>query len=131
MPNRARLPVTGNAEWDVNSSSVLYVFVGGNTFHVRHHRMNPCGRKNMTDEQRIFDYCLSRKRRVTEVCFVISVNRFGLLSVRNKLNKNNVSIVILASLSLRNLLPQTSCDTNAPPRFADEIQMGANNCTEI
>ena len=93
--------------------------------------MSPCDRKNMTDEQRIFDYCLSWKRTVTEVCFVISVNRFGLLSVRNNLSENNVSIVILASLSLRNLLPHTSCDTNAPPRFADEIRMRANNCTEI
>ena len=43
----------------------------------------------MTDAQRIFDYRLSRKRRVAGV-FGILGNRFRVFSVRNNLNENNV-----------------------------------------
>ena len=90
--------------------------------------MKPYGRKNMTDAQRIFDYRLSRKRRVTENAFSILVNRFRVFSVRNNLNKNNVSIVVLASISLHNLLRERSRDTYTPPDFTDEIQMDGNIC---
>ena len=61
--------------------------------------MKPYGRKNKTDGQRIFDYHLSRKRRVTENDFDTLVNRLRMFSVRNNFNENNVSIVVLASLS--------------------------------
>ena len=39
------------------------------------------GRKNMTDAQRIFDYRLYRKCKVTENAFGILVNRFRAFSV--------------------------------------------------
>ena len=59
------------------------------------------------------------------------MNKFRLLSVQNNLNENNVSIVVLASLSLHSLLSGISRDTYAPPGFTDEIQMDNNicNCT--
>ena len=83
----------------------------------------------MTDAQQIFDYRLSRKCRVTENAFCILVNRFRVFSVRNNLNENNVSIVVLASLSLHNLLRERSRDTYAPPGLTDEIQMDDNICS--
>ena len=61
--------------------------------------MKPYGRKNKTDGQRIFDYHLSRKRRATENDFDTLVNRLRVFSVRNNFNENNISIVVLASLS--------------------------------
>ena len=66
--------------------------------------MKHYGMKNMTYEQLIFDYRLFRKRKVSENAFGILVNRFRVFSVRNDLNENNVSIVVLAPLPLRNLL---------------------------
>ena len=66
--------------------------------------MEPDGRKNLTDAQRLYDYRLSRKCSVTENAFGILVNRFRLFSVRNNLNENNISIVVLAPLSLHSLL---------------------------
>ena len=49
-----------------------------------------------------------------------------MFSVRNNLNENNVSIVVLASLSLHNLLRERSRDTYTPRGFTDEIQMDGN-----
>ena len=51
-----------------------------------------------------------------------------MFSVRNNLNEHNVSIAVLASLSLHNFLRERSRDTYTPPGFTDEIQMGGNIC---
>ena len=51
-----------------------------------------------------------------------------MLLVRNNLNENKVSIVVLASLSLHNLLHERPRDTYMPPGFTDEIQMDDNTC---
>ena len=99
-----RLLLTENDEIDQHSSSVLFVFVADDAFQLTSYCMKPYVRKNMTDMQRIFDYRLSRKCRVTENAFDILVNRFRVFSVLNNLNENNVSIVVLASLSLHNFL---------------------------
>ena len=128
LPDPCRLPLTENDESDPRSSSVPFVFVADDAFQLTSYCMKPYGRKNMTDAQRIFDYPLSRKRRVTENAFGILVNRFRVFSVRNNLNENNVSIVALASLSLRNILCEGSRDTYTLPGFTDEIQMDGNIC---
>ena len=86
------------------------------------------GRKNVTETQQIFDYYLSRKRKVTENAFGRLVNRFRVFLVRSNLNKNNVSVVVLASLSLHKLLRERSHDTYTTLGFTDEIQMDANIC---
>ena len=90
--------------------------------------MKPYGRKYMTDAQRIFDYRLSGKHRVTENAFCILVNRFRVFSVRNNLNENNVLIVVLWTLLLHNLLRERSRDTYTSPDFTDKIQMNGNIC---
>ena len=86
------------------------------------------GRKNMTDAQRIFDYRLYRKCKVTENAFGILVNRFRAFSVWTNLNENNVSIVVLVSLSLHNLLRERSRDIYTSPGFTGKIQMDGNIC---
>ena len=124
FPDPCRLPLIENDKSDPDSSSVPFVFVADNAFQLTSYCMKPFGRKTMTDAaniwQRIFDYRLSRKRRVTENTFHILENTFR---VRNNLNANNVSIVVLVSLSLHNLLRERSRDTYTPPGFTDEIQM--------
>ena len=90
-----RLPLTENDENDPHSSSVPFVFVADDAFQLTSYCMKPYGRKNMTDAQRMFDYRLSRKRRVPENAFGILVKKFRVFSIRNNLNKNNLSVVVL------------------------------------
>ena len=104
LHNRCRLRLAGNNESDPHSSSVPFVFVTDDAFQLTSYCMEPDGRKNLTDAQRLYDYRLSRKCSVTENAFGILVNRFRLFSVRNNLNENNISIVVLAPLSLHSLL---------------------------
>ena len=82
----------------------------------------------MIYEQQIFDYRLFRKCEVSENAFGILVNRFRVFSVRNDLNENNVSIVVLAPLSFCNLLRERSRDTYTPPGFTGKMQMDGNIC---
>ena len=100
---------------------VPFAFVGDDAFQLTKYCMKPYGGKNMADDQRIFDYRLSRKRRVTKNAFGIWVNRFRFFSVRNNLNESNVFTVVLASVVLHNMLREKSADTYTPAGFADEI----------
>ena len=79
------------------------------------------GRKNMADDQRIFDYHLSCKQRVTENAFGIWVKRFRVFSVTNNLNESKISAVVLASVVFHNMIGEKSADTLTPPGFTDEI----------
>ena len=129
IPEPSPLPLTPDADIDTSQSqteSLPFVFVGDDAFQLTTYCMKPYGRKNMTDDQRIFDYRLSRKRRVTENAFGIWVHRFRLFSVRNNLNENNVSIVVLASLVLHNLLREKSAESYTPTGFTDEIDCNGN-----
>ena len=90
--------------------------------------MKPYGRKNIADAHRIFDYRLSRKRRVTENAFGILANRARVFSAQKNLNENNISIVVLVSLSSHNLLRESSRDTYMLPGFTNKIQMEGSIC---
>jgi len=52
-----------------------YAFVGDEAFPLKLYMLRPYSRDNLTDAQRIFNYRLSRARRVIE-------NAFGILTVR-------------------------------------------------
>ena len=123
LPYPCRLPLAETDKNDPHRNSVPFVFVADNVFLLTRYCTKPYGRKNMTDAQRIFDYRLFWKCRVTENPFGTLVNRFRVFSVQNNLSKNNVSIVVLVSLLL-----QRPCATYTPSGFTDEIQMDGNIC---
>ena len=47
------------------------VFVADDAFPLTKHCMKPYGRKNLSDEKRVFDYRCSRFRRISENTFEI------------------------------------------------------------
>ena len=54
-----------------------YVVVADDTLPLQQHIMKPYSSRNLTNEQRIFNYRLSRVRRTVENAFGILDNRFG------------------------------------------------------
>ena len=60
-----------------NSSRILpYVLVGDDAFGLKPHMMKPYPHQNLPVNQRVFNYRLSRARRVVENAFGISASRF-------------------------------------------------------
>lgn len=104
---------------------IPYVFVGDDAFPLHDHLMKPYSNDTCKPEERIFNYRLSRARRVVE-------NAFGILSARYRVFRKNMLAgetftqnVILASVALHNLhmMHESTIPPKdrvyAPPGFAD------------
>ena len=58
---------------------VPYYIVGDNAFGINKRLMNPCAIRNMEHHERIFNYILSRARRIVENAFGILAHKFRVL----------------------------------------------------
>ena len=66
--------------------------------------MRPFARHGLTKERHIFNYRLSRARRVVENAFRILANRWRLYNCCINLNPDNVTTVIKVTVVLHNIL---------------------------
>lgn len=96
LPSPSPLPGT--------NISLPYVFVGDSAFALNKHVMKPYPLKNISQDKRIFNYRLSRARRVVENTFGILASRFRLLHSTLSINTENVDIIVLACCVLHNYL---------------------------
>ena len=68
IPKEAQLPGT--------DQTFPFVIVVDDAFPLKDYILKPYSRNDLTPEKRIFNYCLSRARRVVENAFGILANRF-------------------------------------------------------
>ena len=66
--------------------------------------MKPFAQRNLRREQRIFNYRISRARRIVENAFGILTNRFGCLLNTFRQKKETVSTIVKAGIVLHNML---------------------------
>lgn len=85
-----------------------FVIVGDDAFPLKTYLMKPYSRRNMTLEERIFNYRLSRARRVIENTFGILVSKFRIFEKPISLKLESVDDVVLACCSLHNWLRKTN-----------------------
>ena len=83
---------------------IPYFFVADNAFQLRTDMMKPFPFRNMTVEERIFNYRLSRARRVVENAFGILAQRFQILLSTMQHTPDNVRIIVQACVCLHNLM---------------------------
>jgi hypothetical protein len=83
---------------------IPYVVVADEAFGLKSYVMRPFPAKTLTRERRVFNYRLSRARRVVENAFGILSNRFQVLRCPMRLIPEKVGQVVLASCVLHNLL---------------------------
>ena len=81
-----------------------YFFVGDDAFGLRPYMMKPYSQRGLQYEERIFNYRLSRARRVAENAFGILANRFQVLLGTMQHEPQTVKLIVKTCLVLHNLM---------------------------
>jgi hypothetical protein len=81
-----------------------YVIVADDAFPLRSYIMKPFPYRNLSQEEQVFNYRLSRARRCVENAFGIMANRFRVMLHPICLRPEKVDGVILASCVMHNML---------------------------
>jgi len=113
------------------SNRVLeYVFVSDEAFAMRPDLIKPYNRDSLNKERRIFNYRLSRARRVVENTFGILASRFRIFHTSINLKVENIETVVLACCALHNFLRKISPQSYTPPGSMDTENI-INHCVEL
>lgn len=91
-----------------NVENLNYVFVADDAFGLHKNIVKPFPQNNLTYEQRVFNYRLSRARRIVENAFGIMASRFRILSTEINLIPEKVDKTVLACCILHNFLRRES-----------------------
>ncbi|XP_041483828.1 putative nuclease HARBI1 [Lytechinus variegatus] len=81
-----------------------YFLIGDDAFPLRTWMQKPYSNREQTDEERIFNYRLSRARRVVENSFGILAHRWRCLLSTLQLDPEKARTVIMACMCLHNLM---------------------------
>lgn len=92
-------------------SSLNYHIVGDNAFPLSKNIMKPYPQRNLDKAKRIFNYRLSRARRVVENAFGILANRFRVFLTTIRISNDKVVTLILAACCLHNFMVETNKHT--------------------
>lgn len=87
--------------------------------------MKPYSRRKLSKEHYIFNYRLSRARRIVENAFGILAHRFQIYLKPIQLQPSKVEEIVKATCALHNWLRITSGSTYMPPGSYDEELAGS------
>ena len=96
-----------------------YMFVADEAFPLHTYIMKPYPRRNLDIYQRIFNYRLSRARRVVENAFGILSSRFRVFHSVISLEPDKVEKIVHASCALHNLLRSRAEESYLPSGSID------------
>lgn len=88
----------------VSGGSLPYVFVADEAFMLRSDMLKPFSQRELNHEKRIYNYRLSRARRIIENVFGILVARFRIFHNDINLKVDTIEIVVLCCCVLHNFL---------------------------
>lgn len=121
LPPARPLPVSNNPFYnDQDTEPMPYVFLADDAFPLGEHCLKPYSQSGLTPRKRIFNYRLSRMRRVTENAFGIWANRFRVFTTRMCLDPDKATTITLAALVLHNMLRELSSDSYTPEGYIDQ-----------
>ncbi|KAL1260055.1 hypothetical protein QQF64_007882 [Cirrhinus molitorella] len=96
-----------------------YMFVGDEAYPLRTDLMKPYPFRQLDHSQRVYNYRLSRARRVVENAFGILASRFRMFRSTILLHPDSVTKITLASVCLHNFLCDRRSEAYMTPALAD------------
>ncbi|XP_068092062.1 putative nuclease HARBI1 [Hyperolius riggenbachi] len=119
--NELSLPTNAETVGNMN-----YVFVADEAFALGEHLVKPYPQRGLDRGKRIFNYRLSRARRVVENAFGILAQRFRIFLTTINLEPSKVQVIVLAACTLHNYLRRQTPHHYCPPNSVDQedIQTG-------
>lgn len=96
-----------------------YYLVGDEIFGLKTYMQRPFPGRNISENQRIFNYRLSRARRVIENAFGILTARWGIFSRPTSASVKTAEAITKAAVCLHNFLRLTNSAVYCPTGFAD------------
>ena len=101
------------------SSQVPYVIVGDEAFPLKQHIMRPYPGRNLPESQAVYNYRLSRARRVVENSFGILASRWRIFRRPIIATPDHAIAYTKAAIALHNYLRVTESSVYCPPGFVD------------
>lgn len=128
IPEPALLPQSQDDVWNSSSCSepVPYYFVGDDAFPLEVNIMKPYPQRNLSEEKRIFNYRLSRARRISENVFGILSSRFRIFMSTLCVKPENAVTIVMAALALHNFLRSKVPGRYTPPGTVDSEAVNGN-----
>ena len=87
-----------------DNQPVPYFIIADDAFALRPSLMKPYSHKQMSDEERVFNYRLSRARRVVENAFGILANRFRVLMTTMCHQPQTIRLIVSTCVILHNIM---------------------------
>ncbi|XP_068675425.1 uncharacterized protein [Montipora foliosa] len=118
IPEPKPLPVNDAIveEWD---TLVPHYFVGDDAFSLTENVMKPYAKRGISEEQRVFNYRLSRARRVSENAFGILSAKFRMFHSTLCVKPKNAISIVHSCLALHNFLIKKCPTVYTPPGSLD------------
>lgn len=120
-----------------SSIELPFVIVADDAFALKTYLMKPFSFRGQNRAEHIFNYRLSRARRMVESTFGLMASRFRLLRTTIELSEKNVKICVLAICALHNWVMTVDptvldddSDHQEPTNDANEILVEQNTSTE-
>lgn len=111
---------------NINGEKLPFYYIGDDAFPLCKRMMKPYGGRNLTDEQRIFNYRLSRARRCIENAFGILSSKWLVLKKSMFCSPDRAQKIITACCLLHNYLLNDNRRCYCPSSFADKLDSDRN-----
>lgn len=106
-----------------------FVVVADDAFPLRDFLLKPYSRRNLTNDERHFNYRLSKARQVVERAFGLLAVKFRVLHSKILLSPDRCEKIVLACCVLHNFLNKRRLEIGDLPTFLPITNQGSNSST--